>query len=78
MTSDLRTTHSDPLIRIVKREDLSFRRSILIRVVGILISLLISGLLIVCVVHINPVKVYVTMFEGAFGSKRLIWNTVRD
>jgi len=78
MTGETKTIHSDPLIRIVKRENITTQKSILIRVIGILISLLISGLLIVCVVHINPVKVYVTMFEGAFGSKRLIWNTVRD
>ena len=68
----------EPLIRIAKRENIDKRHAIIIRLVGLLLALIISALLIVAIVGINPLNVYGTMFLGAFGNNIRIWNTVRD
>ena len=70
--------HHEPLIRIAKREGMPRSKAIIIRLISLLLSLIISGLLIIIIVRINPIKVYVTMFQGAFGNSFLTWNTIRD
>ena len=68
----------EPLIRISKREGITTAQSWLVRIIGLLLALLVSGIVIVCIVHINPFKVYATMASGAFGTSKRIWVTVRD
>ena len=71
-------TSYEPLIRISKREGISRGQSWLIRIIGLLLALIVAGIVIVLIVHINPFKVYGTMFNGAFGTSKRIWVTVRD
>ena len=68
----------EPLIRISKREGITRTQSWLIRLIGLLLALLISAIVIVCITHVNPLKVYATMADGAFGTSKRIWVTVRD
>ena len=68
----------EPLIRIVKREGLSRPHSIAIRLIGLVLALVISAILIVSIVDINPLSVYGTMFKGAFGTSMYTWYTIRD
>ncbi|HPU17503.1 MAG TPA: ABC transporter permease, partial [Bacillota bacterium] len=49
-----------------------------IRALGILIALIISALFIVLITDLNPLKVYVSMFSGAFGTATRTWITIRD
>ena len=71
-------THQEPLIRIAKRDEISRVKSWLIRGAAVLVALILSGLFIFAVTGLNPVKVYAAMFQGALGTKRKAWFTIRD
>ena len=70
--------HREPLIRIAKRDGIAAWKNWLIRLISVLIAMLLSGLFIYAVTKLNPLKVYAAMFEGALGTKRRVWITVRD
>ena len=70
--------HREPLVRIVKRDGISLWKNWLIRLAAVLVALLLSGLFIYAVTKLNPIDVYVSMFEGAFGTSRRIRITIRD
>ena len=71
-------TSYEPFIRISKREGITKKQSWIIRIVSLLLALLVSGIVIVCIIRINPLKVYATMVSGAFGTSKRIWVTIRD
>ena len=50
----------------------------LIRLAAVGIALLVNAVLIYALTKLNPIRVYITMFEGAFGTQRRIWNTLAD
>lgn len=68
----------EPLIRISKRDSVSTGKAWGIRGAALLLSLILCGLIIFAIVKLNPVKVYEAMFNGAFGTKRRAWVTIRD
>ena len=68
----------EPLIRISKRSFMPLWQSIMVRVVAILIALIVCGFIIFAIVKENPIKVYQSMFNGAFGTNRRMWVTIRD
>ncbi|MBQ7320267.1 MAG: ABC transporter permease [Clostridia bacterium] len=65
-------------MHIVKREMLSRPRAWGIRLAAIAIALVLCALLIYSITKLNPVKVYVSMFKGAFRGSLRTWNTIRD
>ncbi|MCD7920833.1 MAG: ABC transporter permease [Clostridiales bacterium] len=67
-----------PRLRIVKRDSLPLWKSVVIRLLAVLLALLVDAVLIYCIVNMNPVEVYKTMFSGAFGTSRRAWITARD
>jgi simple sugar transport system permease protein len=67
-----------PLFRISKRAAIGRPLAWGIRAAALVLSLLVSGLVIFAIVKLNPLKVYVSMFQGAFGSERRSWMTIRD
>ncbi len=69
---------SEPLIHISKRVGISREKSWLIRGAALALALVLSGLIIFSIVHLNPLKVYEAMFQGAFGTSRRAWVTIRD
>ncbi|MCQ2495354.1 MAG: ABC transporter permease [Lachnospiraceae bacterium] len=69
---------SEPLFRISKRDDISFKKALMIRAIALAAALLVAGIVIIMIVHVNPFKVYGTMFLGAFGTRMRSWVTVRD
>ena len=71
-------TIKEPLLRIAKRDDISRPRAYAIRIIAVLLSLVVSGIFIFSVTKLNPVQVYEAMFDGAFGTSRRSWVTVRD
>ena len=75
--SNIKTNH-EPLIRLAKRDGIAAWKSVTIRIAAVLIALVLSGLFIYAVTGMNPLKVYVAMFDGALGSKRKLGFTVRD
>lgn len=68
----------EPLFRVVKRDTISFGKSIAIRAAAIVLALIICAIIIYSITKMNPLSVYGSMFEGAFGTKRRMWSTLRD
>ena len=68
----------EPLLRIAKRDEIARPKAYAIRIAAVLLSLIVSGLFIFAVTKLNPIAVYEAMFDGAFGSERRIWVTIRD
>lgn len=78
MSNAANVSQKEPLMRIVKRDYYPTLKSLIVRLVAIVISLVICAFLIYSITKINPLKVYQSMFEGAFGSARRSWITIRD
>lgn len=70
--------HREPLLRIAKRDSMPLLLSWGIRIIAVLLSLVVCAVVIYAITKMNPLKVYGAMFEGAFGSERKIWITIRD
>lgn len=70
--------NKEPLLRIVKRPFIPVWKAVLFRAVGIILSLIFSAILINLITDLNPIKVYTSMFNGAFGLELRTWNTIRD
>ena len=77
------THKKDPIIRMVRRETMPLWQSILIRVIAVVASLLVAGVIIYLLTKASPIQVYKAMLEGAFGNSKAnysikTWNTIRD
>ena len=68
----------EPLLRIAKRDGIARPKAYAIRIVAVLLSLVVSGLFIFSVTKLNPVEVYKAMYNGAFGTTRRSWATIKD
>ena len=68
----------EPILRISKRGGISVPQAWGIRAAAILLALAVSSIIIYAIVKMNPIKVYITMFDGAFGTNKRIWVTIRD
>ncbi|GFI55788.1 hypothetical protein IMSAG013_00839 [Clostridiales bacterium] len=77
-TISAKKKYREPLARIAKRDAMPALLSWGIRAAAVLLSLIVSAVVIYSITKMNPLKVYGAMLEGAFGSQRKIWITVRD
>ncbi len=76
----------EPLLRIAKRDSMPLWQSILIRVLSVVLALVVCGVVIYLLIKVNPLEVYKSMVEGAFGAfkedykffNRRTWITIRD
>lgn len=68
----------EPAIHITRRDGMAFRLALGVRIVSLVLALLVSALFIYAITKMNPVKVYGAMWQGAFGSSRRTWITLRD
>lgn len=66
----------EPLFRVVKREDVSSGKAILIRALAVFAALLVNGIFILCITGVDPVSAYLKMLEGAFGNSIYLWATI--
>ncbi len=66
------------LFHIVKRDQLPFWKSITIRAIAIVAALVFSGIVTILMTGDNPISIYVTMFEGAFGTTLRTWVTFQE
>lgn len=73
-------TLKDPLVRIAKRASMPKWQAWTIRIGAALLALVASAVLIFVLTKLNPIEVYKSMFEGAFGgiTGRRAWATIRD
>ena len=68
----------EPLFRISKRGAIPWWASLGIRLIGLLIALILCALIIFGITKLNPLKVYAAMWDGALGTNRRTWVTIRD
>ena len=79
MKNDVKNTHvKEPLIHITKRASISTKLSIMIRVLAILAAMIFAGVIVMILSGKNPIAVYISMFKGAFGTPRRIWNLLNS
>ncbi|MBR1659389.1 MAG: ABC transporter permease [Oscillospiraceae bacterium] len=62
-----------PRFHIVKRKALPWYRAWGIRGAAIVLALIVCGIITAMTTGLNPFAVYVTMFDGAFGTTRRVW-----
>lgn len=72
-----KTTH-EPIFHVAKRDALSGKRSWLIRIGSIVAALIVCAVVTMLLTGENPLSVYSTMVEGAFGSERKIWSLLQN
>lgn len=66
------------LIHLEKRDTISFGKAWLIRIVAVLLSLIVCAIVINAITGQNPVQVYTGIVDGAVGSGRRVWVTIRE
>ncbi len=71
--SSIAKKHHEPLVHITKRESMIWWKSWLIRGAAILAALITSGIVIMLLTKLNPIDVYVEIFNGSFASNRRLW-----
>ena len=63
----------EPLIHITKRGAIPWHKALVIRGSAILLALIFAGIITTLLTGENPINVYVTIFNGSFGSLRRLW-----
>ncbi len=69
----MRKQTNAPLIQISKRKELPWYGPIAIRAAAIVLALVVCAVVTTALTGENPLAVYGTMWEGAFGTPRKIW-----
>ena len=69
---------SAPSFHIAKRDELVWWKRWVIRAAAIFIALIVCGGITISLTDLNPIDVYLTMIEGAVGTKRLVWNLLQN
>ncbi len=68
----------EPLFQIEKRASMSLKKAILIRTIAIVSGLLFCSIVCGILFKANPFEIIISLFDGAFGTKRRIWLLIRD
>lgn len=68
----------EPLFHIVKRAGLPWYQSLGIRIAAILLALVVCGVVTTITTGLNPLEVYASMVQGAFGTSRKTWITLQN
>lgn len=68
----------EPFLQVSKRSKAGWQERLLIRFIALLLALVVCGALIVALVKMNPVEVYKAIWDGAMGTERRMWTTIRD
>jgi len=74
----MKKNNSEPLMHISKREELSGKNRWLIRLLAIVLALIICGIITTVITKLNPISVYGSFIQGAFGSARKTWVTFQS
>lgn len=78
MTNNNHTHIHEPLIQVSKRDDMLWYQSWIVRAVAIIFALIICGLVTVMLTGLDPISVYISMFEGNFGTDRRLWAMLKE
>jgi simple sugar transport system permease protein len=66
------------MIHISKRKEMPMAQAAAIRLGAIALALVVCGIITAIVTGLNPIKVYASMLNGAFGSQRKIWILLQE
>ena len=67
----------EPLMHIVKKEELPWQRVWLIRILSVVVGFALCGVLAL-LIGISPAKMYEAMLDGAFGTSNRIWALLQE
>ena len=70
--------HKEPFLKMSKREHIGWQKRLGIRFIALVLALIVCAGVIVALVKMNPLDVYKAIWEGALGSERRVWMTIRD
>lgn len=68
----------EPLFHITKRDSIVWWKAWLIRIAAVFAALVVSGIVAYLLTKENPLRIYATMFDGAFGTQRRIWGLLQN
>lgn len=68
----------EPLVRISRRDSIMRWQAWLIRLGAIAASLVVCAIVILALTQMNPIEVYQGIIDGAVGTTRRFWITIRD
>ncbi len=68
----------EPFVRIVKRDNITIQKVIIIYSVALVVGLLLSGIICTLFSHKNLIDFFASLFNGAFGSERKFWLLLQD
>ncbi|WP_099468630.1 ABC transporter permease [Konateibacter massiliensis] len=70
--------NKEPMVRMVKRDTISTAKAWSIRLIAVLLALIVAALVIVGITGQNPIQIYLGIIDGAVGSNRRLWVTIRE
>ena len=70
--------NKEPLFHIVKRAALPWYQAWGIRLAALIVALIVCGILTTIATGCDPIKVYITMFEGSFSTPRRFWMLLQE
>lgn len=74
----MKKSKAEPLFHIVKRDVLPWYKSWGIRLAAIAAALIVCAIVTTITTGLNPIKVYISFIQGAFGSGRKVWITFQN
>ena len=74
----MKKSNREPFLHITRRKEIYLQYRWGIRIVSIIIALLVCALITTAATGLNPIDVYGTMLNGAFGSTRKIWILLKE
>ena len=78
MSNTVTEKKHEPLFHVVKREGMPMLDATLIRLGSVVAALLVCAIVTMALTGENPIKVYATMIDGAFGTSRRVWNLLQS
>lgn len=78
MSRETTVTNSEPIVRMIKRDSISMVKAWAIRLTAVVLSLIVAALVIVAITRQNPIEVYLGIVDGAVGTSRRAWVTIRE
>ncbi|MBQ8077326.1 MAG: ABC transporter permease, partial [Eubacterium sp.] len=78
MSSKTNAKKREPLFHIAKREGMPKLNATLIRLGAVIAALIVCAIVTMALSGENPIRVYATMLDGAFGTSRRIWNLLQE
>ena len=70
-------SNKEPRFYISKRADADKKTAWTIRIIAIVISLIVCGIVTMICTGDNPISIFATIFKGAFGTQRKTWITLQ-